>query len=119
MSTTDRTTSAVLRQADFDADFPQSVREELFASLTPANFEAVLRSVYAKGHLAGARQTEAAVGPLLPRVQITAAMVSALRDKTDAPMMACKKALVEANGDPVRAEDLLRQIGLRFLAGRG
>jgi len=41
-------------------------------------------------------------------VEITASMVRELRDKTDAPMMECKKALVEAGGDPVKAEELLR-----------
>ncbi len=39
---------------------------------------------------------------------ITAAMVGELRAKTDAPMMECKKALTEANGDMVKAEELLR-----------
>jgi len=39
---------------------------------------------------------------------ITAAMVGELRAKTDAPMMECKKALTEAEGDMVKAEDLLR-----------
>jgi elongation factor Ts len=39
---------------------------------------------------------------------ITAAMVGELRAKTDAPMMECKKALTEAEGDPVKAEELLR-----------
>jgi len=39
---------------------------------------------------------------------ITAAMVGELRAKTDAPMMECKKALTEANGDMVRAEEILR-----------
>ena len=39
---------------------------------------------------------------------ITAAMVGELRAKTDAPMMECKKALTEADGDMVKAEDLLR-----------
>ena len=41
-------------------------------------------------------------------VQITAGMVRALRDKTDAPMMECKRALTEANGDPAKAEEILR-----------
>lgn len=41
-------------------------------------------------------------------VEITAAMVKALREKTDAPMMECKKALTEAAGDLVRAEEVLR-----------
>jgi elongation factor Ts len=39
---------------------------------------------------------------------ITASMVGALRAKTDAPMMECKKALTEADGDLDRAEELLR-----------
>lgn len=39
---------------------------------------------------------------------ITAAMVGELRAKTDAPMMECKKALTEAEGDPVKAEEILR-----------
>jgi elongation factor Ts len=41
-------------------------------------------------------------------VAITAGMVGELRAKTDAPMMECKKALTEAQGDMVRAEELLR-----------
>jgi elongation factor Ts len=40
--------------------------------------------------------------------EITAAMVKELRDKTDAPMMECKKALTEAGGDLAKAEELLR-----------
>ncbi|XOT94295.1 translation elongation factor Ts [Alcaligenes pakistanensis] len=40
--------------------------------------------------------------------QITASMVKELREKTDAPMMECKKALTEADGDMARAEELLR-----------
>src|SRR5207237_1196701 len=39
---------------------------------------------------------------------ITASMVGELRAKTDAPMMECKKALTEANGDFEKAEELLR-----------
>jgi elongation factor Ts len=39
---------------------------------------------------------------------ITASMVAELRGKTDAPMMECKKALTEAEGDMVRAEEILR-----------
>ncbi|WP_394781259.1 translation elongation factor Ts [Undibacterium sp.] len=39
---------------------------------------------------------------------ITAAMVGELRAKTDAPMMECKKALTEAEGNMERAEELLR-----------
>jgi elongation factor Ts len=39
---------------------------------------------------------------------ITASMVAELRAKTDAPMMECKKALTEAEGDIAKAEELLR-----------
>jgi elongation factor Ts len=39
---------------------------------------------------------------------ITASMVAELRGKTDAPMMECKKALTEADGNMERAEELLR-----------
>ena len=39
---------------------------------------------------------------------ITASMVGELRARTDAPMMECKKALTEADGDMTRAEELLR-----------
>ncbi len=39
---------------------------------------------------------------------ITASMVAELRGKTDAPMMECKRALTEAEGDMARAEELLR-----------
>ncbi len=39
---------------------------------------------------------------------ITAALVKELREKTDAPMMECKKALTEADGDMARAEEILR-----------
>ena len=39
---------------------------------------------------------------------ITAAMVGELRAKTDAPMMECKKALTEADGDLGKAEEILR-----------
>ena len=39
---------------------------------------------------------------------ITASMVGELRAKTDAPMMECKKALTEADGDMDKAEELLR-----------
>jgi elongation factor Ts len=40
--------------------------------------------------------------------EVTAALVKALRDKTDAPMMECKKALTEAQGDLGKAEEMLR-----------
>jgi elongation factor Ts len=40
--------------------------------------------------------------------EITAGMVKELREKTDAPMMECKKALTEAAGDLAKAEEILR-----------
>ena len=40
--------------------------------------------------------------------EITAGMVKELREKTDAPMMECKKALPEAGGDMAKAEEILR-----------
>lgn len=39
---------------------------------------------------------------------ITASMVKELRERTDAPMMDCKKALTEAEGEMERAEEILR-----------
>ena len=48
---------------------------------------------------------------------ITASMVGELRAKTDAPMMECKKALTEAEGNMERAEELLR-IKLGSKAGK-
>lgn len=44
--------------------------------------------------------------------KITAAMVKELRNMTDSPMMECKKALVEAEGDIEKAIDVLRTMGL-------
>jgi elongation factor Ts len=41
-------------------------------------------------------------------VEITASMVRELREKTDAPMMECKKALTEAGGIMDKAEEILR-----------
>jgi len=40
--------------------------------------------------------------------EITASMVKELRERTDAPMMDCKKALTEAEGDSTRAEEIIR-----------
>lgn len=40
--------------------------------------------------------------------EITASLVKELRERTDAPMMDCKKALTEAEGDMTRAEEILR-----------
>jgi elongation factor Ts len=50
--------------------------------------------------------------------EITAAMVKALREKTDAPMMDCKKALDEAGGDMEQAEKILREKGMAQAAKR-
>ncbi|TFH02160.1 MAG: translation elongation factor Ts [Calditrichales bacterium] len=44
--------------------------------------------------------------------EITAAVVKELREKTGAGMMDCKKALVEANGDMEKANDVLRKKGI-------
>ena len=43
---------------------------------------------------------------------VTAAMVKELRGATDAPMMDCKKVLVEADGDMVKATELLKERGI-------
>src|SRR4029453_2896719 len=40
--------------------------------------------------------------------EITASMVKELREKTDAPMMECKKGLAESGGDLAKAEEILR-----------
>ncbi len=40
--------------------------------------------------------------------EITASMVKELRERTDAPMMDCKRALSEAEGDMTRAEEIVR-----------
>ncbi len=47
---------------------------------------------------------------------VTAAMVKQLREMTDSPMMECKKALVEADGDIEKAVDVLRARGLAAAA---
>jgi len=51
-------------------------------------------------------------------VKITSQMVKELRDKTNAGMMDCKKALQENNGDMEKAIDFLRQKGLAVAAKR-
>jgi elongation factor Ts len=52
--------------------------------------------------------------------EITAGMVKTLREKTDAPMMECKKALSEAGGDMARAEEILRvRLGNRATRAAG
>jgi elongation factor Ts len=43
--------------------------------------------------------------------EITAAQVKALRERTGLPMMDCKAALTEANGDADKAVDILRKRG--------
>jgi len=43
---------------------------------------------------------------------VTAAMVKELRSATDAPMMDCKKVLVEADGDMAKATELLKERGI-------
>lgn len=48
----------------------------------------------------------------------TAADVKKLRDETDAPMMECKAALTEANGDFAKAKDILREKGKAAAAKR-
>ncbi|MCL6453459.1 MAG: translation elongation factor Ts [Alicyclobacillus sp.] len=49
-------------------------------------------------------------------MEITAAMVKELREKTGAGMMDCKRALTDANGDMERATELLREKGLASAA---
>ncbi len=51
-------------------------------------------------------------------MNITSQMVKELRDKTNAGMMDCKKALAETNGDMEKAIDFLRQKGLAVAAKR-
>jgi elongation factor Ts len=51
-------------------------------------------------------------------VQIDAKLVKKLRDETDAPMMECKKALVDAKGDFEKAKQLLRESGAAAAAKR-
>ena len=51
-------------------------------------------------------------------MKITSQMVKELRDKTNAGMMDCKKALSETDGDMEKAVDLLRQKGLAVAAKR-
>jgi elongation factor Ts len=50
--------------------------------------------------------------------EISATVVKDLRDKTGAPMMDCKKALTDANGDQAKAFELLRERGLAKAAKR-
>jgi elongation factor Ts len=50
--------------------------------------------------------------------EITAAMVKALRDETQLPMMECKKALQETGGDMEAAKQKLREAGKKFMSKR-
>src|SRR5438093_3494111 len=50
---------------------------------------------------------------------ISAAAVKALRDKTNAPMMDCKVALIEAGGDMEKAVDILRKKNSAIQAKKG
>lgn len=51
-------------------------------------------------------------------MDIKASDIKDLREKTGAGMMDCKKALVEAGGDPVKAEKMLKEWGLAGVAKR-
>ena len=51
-------------------------------------------------------------------MDISAATVKAFRDKTGLPMMDCKRALVEANGDEEKAIEILRKAGAKTMAAR-
>ena len=51
-------------------------------------------------------------------MEITASAVKAFRDKTGLPMMECKRALQEANGNEELAIELLRKAGKKTMAGR-
>lgn len=50
--------------------------------------------------------------------EITAAVVKSLRDRTNLPMMDCKKALQEAGGDIEKAVELLRKAGAKLMEKR-
>jgi len=50
--------------------------------------------------------------------EVTAAMVKALRERTGAGMMDCKRALVESDGDMDKAEDWLRAKGFSRAAAK-
>jgi elongation factor Ts len=50
--------------------------------------------------------------------EITAGLVKELRERTQLPMMDCKKALTEANGDITKAEDILRKSGALAAANK-
>ena len=50
--------------------------------------------------------------------EITAAVVKSLRDRTNLPMMDCKKALLESGGDIDKAIELLRKTGAKLMEKR-
>ncbi len=50
--------------------------------------------------------------------EITAVMVKALRDSTQLPMMECKRALAESDGDMEAAKQKLREAGKKFMGKR-
>jgi len=50
--------------------------------------------------------------------EISAAAVKSLREKTGLPMMDCKRALMEAGGDELKAIDELRKAGIKTQASR-
>ena len=50
--------------------------------------------------------------------EITAAMVKEFRNKTGLPMMECKKALVEADGDQEKAIEIIRKAGKKTMEKR-
>jgi elongation factor Ts len=51
-------------------------------------------------------------------MEISAKVVKAFRDKTGLPMMECKKALIEAQGDEEKAIEILRKAGAKTMAAR-
>jgi elongation factor Ts len=51
-------------------------------------------------------------------MQVTSEMVKELRDRTGAPMMDCKRALAEVEGDLDQAVDVLRKLGVASAAKR-
>lgn len=69
----------------------------------------------ARGHFGGPFFWQ---GDMETMTQITAGAVKALRDRTGAGMMDCKRALIESDGDTERAVDLLRKAGAAKAAKR-
>src|SRR5512147_106911 len=67
-----------------------------------------MRTAHVRGPLELQRHARGASWRGCEMAEITASMVKELREKTDAPMMECKKALTEAGGDLAKAEEILR-----------